>query len=321
MLTDDVPSCSTSPSTNNCVVIPQQVLNRSQQRNAVPTDNTPLPAATILNPCPLDVLASSPKAHKQMSKSESNVKPSISVPKLQNHGVVAPQTYPNNGIQMDYLDTTSSATSACLSQADGSLQQSFPLSSFNQTSIFRDAAPDSDLHANDLRNNLLFGVNIDGPLGIPLTTEPLLANSIDSGKYQGHMPGGIIGNYSTSKDAQQELSSSMVSQSFGVPDMPFNSIDSTMNESSLLNRSSWALAPQYQRRTYTKVCYLNWTTLKCFILNMLVSDKKNACHDFIKWLLYACLFLDSYAEDFSNVCEVLIGLSSSYGVLKITILI
>ncbi|KAH7687975.1 AUX/IAA protein [Dioscorea alata] len=253
VLTDDVPSCSTSPSTNNCVVIPQQVLNRSQQRNAVPTDNTPLPAVTILNPCPLDVLASSPKAPKQMSKSESNVKPSISVPKLQNHGVVAPQTYPSNGIQMDYLDTTSSATSACLSQADGSLQQSFPLSSFNQSSIFRDAAPDSDLQANDLRNNLLFGVNIDGPLGIPLTTEPLLASSIDSGKYQGHMPGGIIGNYSASKDAQQELSSSMVSQSFGVPDMPFNSIDSTMNESGLLNRSSWALAPQYQRRTYTKV--------------------------------------------------------------------
>ncbi|KAJ0985196.1 hypothetical protein J5N97_003552 [Dioscorea zingiberensis] len=222
VLTDDVPSCSTSPSTNNCTTIPQQVLNRNQLRNAVTTENTLLPAVTILNPCPLDALVLSPKAPKEMPKCESNVKPSIS--------------------SQSYKIMT-----------DGTLQQSFTLSSFNHPSIFRDAAPDSDLQVTDLRNNVLFGVNIDGPLGIPLTADPLLANDIDSGKYQNHLHGGVVTNYTNSKDAQQELSSSMVSQSFGVPDMAFNSIDSTMNENSLLNRSSWALAPQCQRRTYTKV--------------------------------------------------------------------
>ena len=156
---------------------------------------------------------------------------------------------------MDFLDTSSSATSVCLSQTDGSLQQGFPLSSFNQPSMFRDAHTDCDVSA-DPRNNVLFGVNIDAPLGIP---DPLLANNIDSGKYENNMSGNVVANYSTSKDAQQELSSSMVSQSFGVADMAFNSIDSAITGSSFLNKNSWAPAPQFQRmRTYTKVVFFSY---------------------------------------------------------------
>lgn len=46
----------------------------------------------------------------------------------------------------------------------------------------------------------------------------------------------------------------MVSQSFGVADMAFNSIDSSLTESSLLNRNSWGPTTQFQRmRTFTKV--------------------------------------------------------------------
>ncbi|KAH7674657.1 AUX/IAA protein [Dioscorea alata] len=252
-LTDDVPSCSTSPSANNCNV-PQSVLNRIQQRNTPTPEKTPPPPVAVLNTCSIDTLATSPKVSKDVPKLKTNVKPSMPIPKLQNPGSVAPQTYLHNTVQMDYLDTTSSATSACLSQTDGSLQQCFPLSSYNHPSIFRDGAPDGELQGSDPRNNVLFGVNIDGPLGMPLTTDPLLTNNIDSDKFQNHLSGNVVGNYNASKDAQQDLSSSMVSQSFGVPDMAFNSIDSTMNENSFLNRTSWAPALQYQRmRTYTKV--------------------------------------------------------------------
>ncbi|KAJ6819606.1 auxin response factor 19-like [Iris pallida] len=242
-LTDDVPSCSTSPSTNNCVILPQQILSRNNHRNSVTPEKT---AITIL-----EALSVSHTTPKDLPKTEPIVTPSMPIPsKVQNQGMLGPQAYMNNTVQMDYLDTSSSATSVCLSQNDGPLQQGFRLASFNQQSMFRDTPTDCDVQG-DPRNNVLFGVNIDGPLGIPLTPDPLLVDSIDSEKYQNHFSGSMVANYNASKDAQQELSSSMVSQSFGVPDMPF---DSTIDESSFLNKTSWPPAPQFPRmRTYTKV--------------------------------------------------------------------
>ncbi|KAL8130227.1 hypothetical protein V2J09_019382 [Rumex salicifolius] len=65
--------------------------------------------------------------------------------------------------------------------------------------------------------------------------------------------GGLITNYENCNDGQQELSSSMVTHSFGVPDLAFNSIDS---DTQFLNQGSWVPPPQqYQprMRTYTKV--------------------------------------------------------------------
>lgn len=253
ILTDDVPSCSTSPSTNSSAVLPQPVFNRISHQSMVTTEKSSPSPVTILNPCSLDVLPASAKVTKDIPKLEQNVKPSVPIPKLQGQGV-APQVYLNNSAQMDYLDSSSSATSACLSQNDVPLQQNLPLSSFSQPSLLRNILPDSDVQGTDLRNNTLFGVNIDVPLGVPLTNDPLLVNSIDSGKYQNQLTGNAVSNYTTSKDAQQEMSSSMVSQSFGVADMAFNSIDSSLTESSLLNRNSWGPTPQFQRmRTYTKV--------------------------------------------------------------------
>ncbi|KAK4391930.1 Auxin response factor 19 [Sesamum angolense] len=65
--------------------------------------------------------------------------------------------------------------------------------------------------------------------------------------------GGLLSTYENPKEAQPELSSSMVSQSFGVPDMAFNSIDSTIHDGSFMNAGAWA-PPQIPRmRTYTKV--------------------------------------------------------------------
>ncbi|XP_072977544.1 auxin response factor 19-like [Typha angustifolia] len=254
VLTDDVPSCSTSPSTNNVAVLSQSILNRTHQRSTITAEKASQSVATVLNPNSLEAVALTPGTAKELPKPLNNVKQSTPISKMHNQGAVGPPTYMNNTQQVDYLDTTSSATSACLSQPDGALQQSFPFSSFSQQHVFRDAPPESEVQGTDPRNNVLFGVNIDGPLGIPLATDALLANSIDSGKYQNHISGNVVANYSPSKDAQQELSSSLVSQSFGVPDMAFNSIDSALNDSSFLNRNSWAPAPPLQRmRTYTKV--------------------------------------------------------------------
>jgi hypothetical protein len=106
-------------------------------------------------------------------------------------------------------------------------------------------------------NNVTFGNNVDGQLGMPMNPDALSTKGISGlGKdFSNNISsGGILGNYDNSKDIQPELSSS-----FGVPDMTFNSIDSTIdNSSSFLNRGSWAPtaapAPQFQRmRTYIKV--------------------------------------------------------------------
>ena len=123
--------------------------------------------------------------------------------------------------------------------------------------MFRDTSQDREAQA-DPRNNVQFGTNIDSQLGIPMLPDPILTKGmVGSGKeFSNNLSsGGLLANYENPKDAQQDLSSSIVSQSFGVPDMAFNSIDSAINDSSFLNRGPWAPAPQFQRmRTYTKVC-------------------------------------------------------------------
>ncbi|KAK1275673.1 Auxin response factor 19 [Acorus gramineus] len=173
---------------------------------------------------------------------------------LPQNNVVARQPYMGTTAQMDYLDTSSSVTSVCISQTDGSLQQNM-LPSFNQHAmLFRDLGQEGEVLAPDPR---LFGVSIDGPLGIPLTPDVPLAKSIpdDEKAYENHLPTNMVSNYPGVKESQQELSSSIVSQSFGVPDMAFNSIDSTINDGSFLNQNSWVPSnPPFQRlRTYTKV--------------------------------------------------------------------
>lgn len=173
--------------------------------------------------------------------------------KLPNTGPV-PQNLANNAPPTDYLETASSATSVWLSQADGLLHHGFPMSNFNQQQMFKDVAPETDIHGADPSNNTLFGINGDGQLGFPMGADGFLSNGIDASKYQNHISADIDGNYRIPKDGQQEISSSMVSQSFGASDMAFNSIDSGMNDGGFVNRTSWPPAPPLKRmRTFTKV--------------------------------------------------------------------
>ncbi|PON81333.1 Auxin response factor [Trema orientale] len=257
-ITDDVPSCSTSPSTNNCGSNGvQPVINSRVHRSTVLAEDMAQSAATILSPNALETISSNVYFIKDFQQ-KSEVKPSLNIPRSQSQGICTPHTYMNGAAaQTDYLDTSSSTTSVCLSQNDVNLQQNNNQFPFNpQSMLFREASQDREVQA-DQGNNVSYGNTIDGQLGVPLNPDPLLTKGLAGlGKdFPSNLSsGGILNCYENSKDAQQELSSSMVSQSFGVPDMTFNSIDSTINDSSFLNRGPWAPAPQLQRmRTYTKV--------------------------------------------------------------------
>ncbi|GMQ07566.1 hypothetical protein CsSME_00051711 [Camellia sinensis var. sinensis] len=256
-LTDDVPSCSTSPSTNNCPGLVQPIMNGRAQRSMAIGEEMTQSSATLLSSSGLETMSANANLVKDLQL-KPDFKPSLNISKSQNQGLLAPQTYLNAaGTQMDYLDTSSSATSVCLSQNDVHLQQNIPLSFNQQSLLFRDTSQDGEVQG-DPRSSVRFGANTDSQLGMPMIPDPLLtkgmvgsekdfSNNLSSG-------GGLLSTYENPKDTQPELSSSMVSQSFGVPDMTFNSLDSTINDSSFLSRGAWAPPSQFQRmRTYTKV--------------------------------------------------------------------
>ncbi|CAL9175464.1 unnamed protein product [Musa hybrid cultivar] len=253
--TNDNPFCSTSPSANNGAILPHSILNGIQNYTLESTEKTSQSVITMLGPTSVENAAAIPNISKEFPKAVHSMKLLTPFSKVQNQGVIAPQTYVGNTTQMDYLDTTSSATSVCLSQTDGPLHQIFPLSSFNQPSMLRVAPTYGDVQGTDPGDNVPFGDNIDSSLELPLTIDTMLANSIDSGKYQNRITRDVVANYNASKDAQQDLSLSMVSQAFGIPDIAFNSIDSTTNENVFLTKSSWTPVPPplQHMRTYTKV--------------------------------------------------------------------
>lgn len=235
-ITDDVPSCSTSPSTNNCATMVQSMINGRSYAT------TTIGGEEIL----INTGVDSVPANVNFVKSQQQ-----NMPKSQNQGFLAPiNTYLNNinGTQMDFLDSSSSATSVCVPQNDlhSQHQNTNQLSSNSQQDPIRETIQDI--------------VNIDNHMAMPsMILDPLTTKGVPgcSKDFQNNLspgPGGLIYD-NTNKDTQPELSSSMVSQSFGVPDMGFNPIDSTINENSLLNTGVWAPPPQqFQRmRTYTKV--------------------------------------------------------------------
>jgi hypothetical protein len=237
VITDDVPSTSNSPnSTHNSNILPQDGFMRGPHAPSTNIDKPPqLAGVTNLCPNTIEVVEQKPN---------HSIKQCMQASKMQNQGSISGgQIFINNNVgQLDCLDTTSSATSVSLPPPDGLLGNSFqPLSPLN---VFKDLPPLS---------NPIFGLNGEnGTLGsLPVgTNETLLGNnnSLDGGH--------VVNEYRGLKDAQQEISSSMVSQSFGVSDIGFNSIDSTINENTFLNRNSWApqTAPLQRMRTFTKVC-------------------------------------------------------------------
>ncbi|TVU01502.1 hypothetical protein EJB05_53042 [Eragrostis curvula] len=239
--TGEVPPSSTSPSTNSNPVYLQSIPSTSKNQSLLTAAKTPQSS-----------IALGPTIEQEM-KPHHSTKQTVAIPKMTDQRPATGQDYMNNTPQMDYLDSSSSATSVCLSQADGSLQQNFPPSSFNQHQLLRDTVPDSEFEVADPGNNLLFGANIDSQLD-SLNADALLTNNIENEKYMDQMPVNGISNYISSRDSQQELSSSMISNPFGVADMPFNSIESSMNDTPFLNTNPRASAPSHQRmRTYTKV--------------------------------------------------------------------
>ncbi|XWS28176.1 hypothetical protein CRYUN_Cryun25bG0043200 [Craigia yunnanensis] len=254
VITDDNPLCSTLPSTN-CPNVLQPMINSRVHGSTGLGDDMAQSAATVLNPNSLETLSSNANIIKELQKSD--VKPSLNISNSQNQGLFAPQNYINGAIaQADYLDTSSSTTSVCLSQNDVHLQQSHSLTYNPQTMFLRDTSQDGEVQA-DPRNNISYGTNMDGQIGMAMNSDALLSKGMMGlGKDCSNnlSSGGLLTSYENPKDAQQELSSSMVSQSFGAPDMTFNSIDSTIIDSSFINRGAWPPPAQFQRmRTYTKV--------------------------------------------------------------------
>ncbi|KAM7480955.1 hypothetical protein LguiB_005538 [Lonicera macranthoides] len=254
-ITDDIPSCSTSPSANNSPSLNLPTMNGRAQRGMGMGDEIAQSSANLLSSNGLETVSSNVNFVKDLQQ-KPDIKPLMNNSKNPSQGFLAPQTYLNTtGIQMDYLDSSSSATSVCLSQNDVHLQQNTNPMCFNsQSMMFRDVNQEEEIQG-DPRHNISFGANnIESQLGMPVINDPLITKGgmVESGKDFSN--NGMLSSYENPKEAQPELSSSMVSQSFGVPDITFNSIDSAINDNSFLNRGAWAPPPQFQRlRTYTKV--------------------------------------------------------------------
>ncbi|KAL0338792.1 UNVERIFIED_CONTAM: Auxin response factor 5 [Sesamum angustifolium] len=128
--------------------------------------------------------------------------------------------------------------------------------SFNsQSMLFRDASQDGEVQG-DPRGNVAFGANIDNQLGMPMMPEPLMTKDmVGSGKdFTNNLSsgGGMLSSYENPR--RLNLNSLI----YGLPIIwssryEFNSIDSTINDSSFMNRGAWP-PPQIPRmRTYTKV--------------------------------------------------------------------
>jgi hypothetical protein len=253
VLTEELPSCSTSPSTANGNHLAHPNIGR-RDHCKVNTEKVPQSSALMSIPTSVDAVTVAPVMAKELSKLNHNVKENVITSKSPTCGT-SPDNLLNIVPSTDNLETASSATSLWPSQTDGLLHQGFPTSNFNQQQIFKDALPDLEIQDVDPTNNAFFGISSDGPLGFPMETEGLLVSALNPVKCQTHMSTDVENNYRIQKDAQQEISTSMVSQSFGQSDIAFNSIDSAINDGALLNRNSWPTAPPAQRmRTFTKVC-------------------------------------------------------------------
>ncbi|GLT28665.1 hypothetical protein SLA2020_035770 [Shorea laevis] len=254
VITDDNPSCSTSFSTNTCSNVLHPIINSRVQKSTGLGGDMAQSAVNFLNPNAYENISLNVNIIKDLQQ-KSDIKSSLTISNSQNQGFIAGQTYFNGATQTD-LDTSSS-TSVCLSQNDLQLRQNQNSLTYNApTAFLRDTSQDGEVQA-DTRSNFTCGINMDDQMMMSVNSDTLSPKGVVGLRkdFSNNIsPGGMLSNYENSKDAQQELSSSVVSQSFGVPDMAYNTIDLAINDSSVVNRGPWARAPQFQRkRTYTKV--------------------------------------------------------------------
>ncbi|GAV76243.1 AUX_IAA domain-containing protein/B3 domain-containing protein/Auxin_resp domain-containing protein [Cephalotus follicularis] len=212
----DAPSCSTSPSSNNCQVPPSNFLTRNQQGPAILMGDSVVEPANNL-------------VQELHSKSDVRIKHELTSSK-------GPDQLKFKGTVTDQLEASSSVTSYCLDT--GNIQQSFSLPPF---------CLDGDVQSNS-RNNLPFASNIDG-----LAPDTLLSRGYDSQKDLQNLLSNYGG---TPRDIETELSTAGISsQSFGVPNVPFKpgcSTDGAINDNGILSNGWWANQTQ-RMRTYTKV--------------------------------------------------------------------
>ncbi|XP_022732351.1 auxin response factor 7-like [Durio zibethinus] len=215
-LTDgDAPSCSTSPSTNNCQVSPSNFLNRSQQVPSIlVTDSVVEPASTLVQ--------------ELQSKPDIRIKHELPTSKG-----IDQSKYKST--VTDQLEASSSGTSYCLDA--GTIQHNFSLPTFLEGDVQSSA-----------RNNLPFTTNING-----LAPDTLLSRGYDSQKDLQNLLSNYVGN-PRDIDTELSTAA-ISSQSFGVPNMPFKtgcSNDVAITETGVLNGGLWANQTQ-RMRTYTKV--------------------------------------------------------------------
>ncbi|XP_057545572.1 auxin response factor 19-like isoform X1 [Amaranthus tricolor] len=214
----DAPSCSTSPSTNNCQVPHSSFLTRNQPGRNLLVDHS------IVEP-------NRSLVQDLQEKSDIRIKNEIQSSKV----IEAPRI---NGIITDPLEASSSVTSYGLDLSG--FQQNLSLPSFGL---------DGDVQSHP-RNNLPLSTGMDA-----LTPETLLSRGFDTGK-ELHNLFSNYNNGPT--DIETELSAAaMTSQPFGIPNIPFKSGCSNdiaaINDTAVLGGGIWPNQTQQRMRTYTKV--------------------------------------------------------------------
>ncbi|GAA0170522.1 hypothetical protein LIER_24760 [Lithospermum erythrorhizon] len=212
----DPPSCSTSPSTNNCQAFTSNFLNKNRQGNAILIEDSALDG-------PQDLV------QELQRSTDVRIKHEVSTSKGQ-------EQLKSKGSATNILDRTSSVTSYCLDSTG--LQHNFSLPSF---------CLDGDVQSNS-KNHVPFTANIDG-----FAPDALLSKGYDTGKDIQNLFSNFD---SSNRVLETDLSSPGINpQSFEMPDMFFKagcSNDAAVNDAGVLNSGLWPNQTQ-RMRTYTKV--------------------------------------------------------------------
>ncbi|KAJ0772277.1 putative transcription factor ARF family [Helianthus annuus] len=217
----DVPSCSTSPSTNNCQLTASNFRIKNQQGLSALGDYSMLDHPSKF-------------LHELQSQSTSDIRVKHELSNLK-----LPDQSKDKAVA---TEPTTSVTSYCLDAGVGSLPHNYNIPNL---------CLEGDVVAHSqTRSDLSFGAHIDG-----LPPDALLSRGFDS---HNMMPNYVNGG---SRDIETELSVAEISpQSFGMPDMPFKpneNISPAAKDTSVVGNGLWGndqTQQQQQRmRTYTKV--------------------------------------------------------------------
>lgn len=216
----DVPSCSTSPSTNNCQLTPSNFrINNNQQG-------------------PPSVLGDDDHASKFVHDLQSQSKSDAARVKHELTNLKVPEQPRHKAV------ATEAVTSYCLDDASGSLPHNFNIPNF--------CLEGGDVLHPQTRSNLSFGANNNNNNNIDsLPPDALLSRGFDSQNMMSSYIGG-------SRDIEAELSAAELSpQSFGMPHMSFkpndNNAAAAAKDAGVLGNGAWGSQTQQRMRTYTKV--------------------------------------------------------------------